>query len=140
MYENDKCRAKSIQQTVRSDVADMVPAGGHQGYASLGALYSQARPMLTNLYGDIPMQTEGAPVSLTKTSFVRFIFNFVTFIIHLEIKIYIFILQKPNKSDFKNFKNLNLRMQKQFILLLELIYLVAKKECSKVMAVIVISK
>ncbi|GFS24451.1 hypothetical protein ElyMa_001664400 [Elysia marginata] len=61
IYENDKCRGRAIQHTVRSDVADHVPAGGHQGYASLGALHSQARPMLTNLYGDIKSQTEGAP-------------------------------------------------------------------------------
>lgn len=61
IYENDKCRGRSIQHTVQSNVADHIPAGGHQGYASLGALYSQARPMLTNLYGDIVTQTEGAP-------------------------------------------------------------------------------
>ena len=49
---------------VQSNVADHIAAGGHQGYASLGALYSQARPMLPNLYGDINAQTEGAPVRL----------------------------------------------------------------------------
>lgn len=61
VYENDKCRGRAIQHTVQSNVADHIAAGGHQGYASLGALYSQARPMLPNLYGDINAQTEGAP-------------------------------------------------------------------------------
>jgi len=61
VYENDKSRGRAIQNTVQSAVADKVAAGGHQGYASLGALYSQARPMLPNLYGDIAAQTEGAP-------------------------------------------------------------------------------
>merc|ERR1711936_508865 len=61
IYENDKCRGRAIQNTVQSNVADHIAAGGHQGYASLGALYSQARPMLPNLYGDVVQQTEGAP-------------------------------------------------------------------------------
>ena len=62
---------------VRSDVADHVPAGGHQGYASLGALHSQARPMLTNLYGDIKTQTEGAPVG--EVNAILFISTFYNF-------------------------------------------------------------
>ncbi|CAL1545752.1 unnamed protein product [Lymnaea stagnalis] len=61
IYENDKCRARAIQQTVRSDVADQVAAGGHQGYAPFGTLYTQSRPLLFNLYGDIAKQAESAP-------------------------------------------------------------------------------
>uniref|UniRef100_A0A0B6ZHP0 DUF4476 domain-containing protein n=1 Tax=Arion vulgaris TaxID=1028688 RepID=A0A0B6ZHP0_9EUPU len=61
IYENDKHRARAILQTVSSDVADHVAAGGHQGYTALGGLHSQARPLRTNLYGDIPSQVEGAP-------------------------------------------------------------------------------
>ncbi|KAH9515594.1 hypothetical protein Btru_011514 [Bulinus truncatus] len=61
IYENDKSRARAIQQTVRSDVADQVAAGGHQGYAPFGTLYTQSRPLLFNLYGDIESQIEGTP-------------------------------------------------------------------------------
>jgi len=67
IYENDKNRGRSIQHTVQSDVADHIAAGGHQGYASLGTLYSQARPLLPNLYGDMVTQIEGAPVCTVET-------------------------------------------------------------------------
>jgi len=49
---------------VRSDVADMVPAGGHQGYAALGGLYIQAAPLNRHIYGDIHSQLMNLPVSL----------------------------------------------------------------------------
>lgn len=61
IYENDKNRGRSIQHTVQSKVAEHIAAGGHQGYGSLGALYSQARPMQSNLYGDVVTQIESAP-------------------------------------------------------------------------------
>nr|QJP04097.1 lophotrochin [Phoronopsis harmeri] len=60
-YEDDKMRALSILGTVRSDVADKTPAGGHQGYAALGGLYTQARPMVPHLYGSIPEQRKTIP-------------------------------------------------------------------------------
>ncbi|XP_013380317.1 uncharacterized protein LOC106162301 [Lingula anatina] len=60
-YEGDKMRAMSILNTVRSDVADAVPAGGHQGYAALGGLYTQARPLVPQLYGSIAQQVLTIP-------------------------------------------------------------------------------
>ncbi|CAH1779492.1 unnamed protein product [Owenia fusiformis] len=55
-FEGDKLRALSIIHTVRSDVADKVPAGGHQGYAALGGLYTQCNPLVPHLYGDLDHQ------------------------------------------------------------------------------------
>ena len=48
---------------VRSDVTDAVPAGGHQGYAALGGLYTQCRPLVPHLYGSVEEQWQHAPVS-----------------------------------------------------------------------------
>ena len=48
----------SLNFQVQSDVADMTPAGGHQGYAALGGLYTQCRPMVPHLYGSIAEQEE----------------------------------------------------------------------------------
>ncbi|XP_046368104.2 uncharacterized protein LOC124143253 [Haliotis rufescens] len=56
-FEHDKHQALQILQTVRSDVADKVPAGGHQGYAALGGLYTQSRPLVPHLYGGLLHQT-----------------------------------------------------------------------------------
>ncbi|KAK2177612.1 hypothetical protein NP493_589g01027 [Ridgeia piscesae] len=61
IYEPDKFRAMGILNTVRSDVADMVPAGGHQGYAALGGLYIQAAPLNRHIYGDIHSQLMNLP-------------------------------------------------------------------------------
>ncbi|XP_060075314.1 uncharacterized protein LOC132555002 [Ylistrum balloti] len=60
-FEHDKQRAMQILQTVGSSVASKVAAGGHQGYAALGGLYTQARPMVPHLYGPLPMQAELIP-------------------------------------------------------------------------------
>ncbi|BFZ19314.1 hypothetical protein BsWGS_22353 [Bradybaena similaris] len=60
IYENDKHRARSILHTVRADVADTIPAGGHQGYIALGGLNSQARPLEAHLYGDVASQMQTA--------------------------------------------------------------------------------
>jgi len=55
-FEPDKQRACVILHTVRSDVANSTPAGGHQGYAALGGLYTQCRPMVPHLYGEVDSQ------------------------------------------------------------------------------------
>ena len=47
---------------VGSYVAEKTPAGGHQGYAALGGLYTQARPMCTHLYGPLKYQEQLIPV------------------------------------------------------------------------------
>ncbi|CAG5134729.1 unnamed protein product [Candidula unifasciata] len=60
IFENDKHRARSILHTVRSDVADTIPAGGHQGYTALGGLNTQAKPLQINLYGDVASQMDSA--------------------------------------------------------------------------------
>ncbi|XP_041376072.1 uncharacterized protein LOC121388685 [Gigantopelta aegis] len=41
-FEADKHQALQILRTVRSDIADIPAAGSHQGYAALGALYTQS--------------------------------------------------------------------------------------------------
>ena len=51
---------------MRSDVADMMAAGGHQGYAALGGLYTQARPLVPHLYGSVEDQKRFVPVSVSK--------------------------------------------------------------------------
>lgn len=53
---------------VGSYVSEKTPAGGHQGYAALGGLYTQARPMCTHLYGPLYQQEQMIPVSLTFNS------------------------------------------------------------------------
>lgn len=60
-FENDKLRAMQILQTVNSFVGDHVAAGGHQGYAALGGLYTQARPMVPHLYGPVTDQAKLIP-------------------------------------------------------------------------------
>ena len=49
---------------VRSDVVDATPAGGHQGYAALGGLYTQCRPLVPHLYGSVEEQWLNAPVRI----------------------------------------------------------------------------
>lgn len=60
-FENDKYRALSVLNTVSSRVRDQTPAGGHQGYAALGGLYTQSPPMAINLYGSEAQQLESRP-------------------------------------------------------------------------------
>ncbi|KAL3859084.1 hypothetical protein ACJMK2_009319 [Sinanodonta woodiana] len=60
-FEHDKYRALNILNTVRSFVGEKVPAGGHQGYAALGGLYTQARPMVPHLYGPLDYQAMQIP-------------------------------------------------------------------------------
>ncbi|XP_064641805.1 uncharacterized protein LOC135496399 [Lineus longissimus] len=59
-YETDKYRALRILQTVQSDTTQKTPAGGHQGYAPLGCLYTQARPLEPHLYGAVSQQQNRA--------------------------------------------------------------------------------
>lgn len=49
---------------VRGDVFDQVPSGAHQGYAAMGSLYTQCRPLVPNLYGSLYEQSQLTPVSL----------------------------------------------------------------------------
>lgn len=44
-------------------------AGGHQGYAALGGLYTQARPMVPHLYGNVADQAQLIPVSYANKQF-----------------------------------------------------------------------
>jgi len=60
-FEHDKNRAMQIMYTVHSDVGKAVPAGGHQGYAALGALYTQSRPLVPHLYGSVADQQANRP-------------------------------------------------------------------------------
>ncbi|WAR11550.1 hypothetical protein MAR_025730 [Mya arenaria] len=60
-FENDKMKAFNILNTVSSFVGEKVAAGGHQGYAALGGLYTQARPMVPHLYGDLERQAQQIP-------------------------------------------------------------------------------
>lgn len=60
-FEQDKVSAMRILYTVRSDVFDATPAGGHQGYAALGGLYTQCRPLVPHLYGTVEEQWQHAP-------------------------------------------------------------------------------
>ncbi|XP_045192741.2 uncharacterized protein LOC123549037 [Mercenaria mercenaria] len=60
-FECDKFKAIHILNTVSSFVGENVAAGGHQGYAALGGLYTQARPMVPHLYGDVNYQAQQIP-------------------------------------------------------------------------------
>ena len=55
-FENDKNRARCVLNTVRSDVWDKMASGGHQGYAALGGLFTQSRPLEQHLYGPVDKQ------------------------------------------------------------------------------------
>ena len=56
---------------VRSDVFDKMAAGGHQGYAALGGLYTQSRPLIPQMYGSLEFQQTQLPVScFRKSSFL----------------------------------------------------------------------
>ena len=52
-----------ISMQVRSDAADAMSAGGHQGYAALGGLHTQSRPLVPHLYGPTEQQYLKAAVS-----------------------------------------------------------------------------
>lgn len=60
-FENDKYQALGILQTVSTFVGEKVAAGGHQGYAALGGLYTQARPLVPHLYGNLEHQAMQIP-------------------------------------------------------------------------------
>lgn len=82
-FENDKLAAIGILRTVRSDVGDLVAAGGHQGksflsfkvfsnrlviirgffigYAALGSLFTQSRPLELHTYGTLNEQSQHMP-------------------------------------------------------------------------------
>lgn len=60
-FEDGKIMALGILKTVGSYVGEKTPAGGHQGYAALGGLYTQARPMCTHLYGPLYQQEQMIP-------------------------------------------------------------------------------
>ena len=56
-FRTDNCNLFYHAFQVRSDVSDAVPAGGHQGYAALGGLYTQCRPLVPHLYGSVEEQS-----------------------------------------------------------------------------------
>lgn len=60
-FESDKIMALRILQTVGSYVSEKTAAGGHQGYAALGGLYTQARPMCPHVYGPLHVQESMIP-------------------------------------------------------------------------------
>ncbi|KAK6185034.1 hypothetical protein SNE40_007359 [Patella caerulea] len=55
-YEHDKNQALNILQTIKVDRSEKLAAGGHQGYAALGGLFTQARPLQPHLYGPVEFQ------------------------------------------------------------------------------------
>eukprot|EP00745_Piridium_sociabile_P017298 TRINITY_DN26034_c0_g2_i3.p1 TRINITY_DN26034_c0_g2~~TRINITY_DN26034_c0_g2_i3.p1 ORF type:complete len:263 (-),score=47.19 TRINITY_DN26034_c0_g2_i3:290-1078(-) len=60
-FESDKRMALNILRTVRSDAVDKIGAGGHQGYAAMGGLYTQARPLHPHQYGSLQQQALQIP-------------------------------------------------------------------------------
>ncbi|XP_064599508.1 uncharacterized protein LOC135466039 [Liolophura sinensis] len=60
-FQMDKYNARNILYTVQSRVGDKMAAGGHQGYAALGGLYTQCRPLEPHLYGSLAEQESRAP-------------------------------------------------------------------------------
>jgi len=60
-YEEDKVKALRILSTVRYDVYDALAAGGHQGYAAVGGLFTQSRPLEAHLFGPINEQLKRVP-------------------------------------------------------------------------------
>jgi hypothetical protein len=61
-FEPYKYHAAGVMETIRGDVRDAMPSGGHQGYAALGGLYTQCRPLVPHLYGPIEQQERLRPV------------------------------------------------------------------------------
>lgn len=55
-FETDKRTGRNILSTVRSDAYGRMGAGGHQGYAALGGLFTQARPLRLHMYGSLQEQ------------------------------------------------------------------------------------
>ena len=47
---------------MRYDVHDVMAAGGHQGYAAVGGLFTQSRPLEAHLFGPISEQLKRVPV------------------------------------------------------------------------------
>jgi len=60
-FEPYKHQAAEVMQTIRGDVHDKLPAGAHQGYAALGGLYTQSRPLVPHLYGTLEEQERLRP-------------------------------------------------------------------------------
>jgi len=60
-FEDDKNVAASILDTVRSRAGFKIAAGGHQGYAPLGGLYTNAKPNNTHIYGAAKEQVRHLP-------------------------------------------------------------------------------
>lgn len=57
--------AREVLQTQRADQVDLVAAGGHEGYAPLGGLYTQCPPLVPHLYGTIEEQEKRRPVGIS---------------------------------------------------------------------------
>ena len=55
---------------VRSDVANQLPSGGHQGYAACGGLYTQCPPNDLHLYGTVIHQFRNKAVRLIRSLLV----------------------------------------------------------------------
>lgn len=49
---------------MRNDEACKIPAGGHQGYAALGHLYTQSCPLNQHVYGSVNEQSFRLPVNI----------------------------------------------------------------------------
>lgn len=48
---------------VQSNIPNVLPAGGHQGYGACGGLYAQSAPLLPHMYGSLSEQRKKLPVN-----------------------------------------------------------------------------
>lgn len=70
-------------------------AGGHQGYAALGGLYTQARPMVPHLYGNVADQAQLIPVSYAH----KLLNSILTYIQCYTQRSTVFPFQNPVKEE-----------------------------------------
>lgn len=70
-------------------------AGGHQGYAALGGLYTQARPMVPHLYGNVADQAQLIPVSYA----YKLLNSILTYIQYYTQRSTVFPFQNPVKEE-----------------------------------------
>ncbi|KAL3310833.1 hypothetical protein Ciccas_010598 [Cichlidogyrus casuarinus] len=60
IYETDRRKALAIIKSAQANVDRPIAAGGHQGFGPVGGLYSQASPLLENLYGSHQEQIDNS--------------------------------------------------------------------------------
>jgi hypothetical protein len=60
-YEPDRFVALQILSTVMVFQANKIAAGGHQGYAPCGGLFTQSKPLDPHVYGSVPEQMQQLP-------------------------------------------------------------------------------